>query len=111
MSPLGPEAPVATLPLLQPPTATLLHHVTGRGRRFLKAEPRFEQKGLKAMSGDLPSKAGIATIVRVEFTPPKLKRLDAWIGSLPEPRPDREQAVRMIVRDRLDQTPIGSRDD
>lgn len=32
MSPLGREAPVATLPLLHAPTATLLHHVTGRGR-------------------------------------------------------------------------------
>lgn len=31
MPPLGPAAPVASLPSLQAPTLTLLHHVTGHG--------------------------------------------------------------------------------
>jgi hypothetical protein len=46
----------------------------------------------------LPSKAGKATIVQVEFTDAELHDLMAWIDSLPEPRPDFEQAVRMIVQ-------------
>jgi len=33
---LGPEAQVATLPLLHAPTATLLHHVAGLGQNALK---------------------------------------------------------------------------
>ena len=49
----------------------------------------------------LPSKAGLANIIKVEFTERELSDLTNWIGMLPEPRPDTEQAVRMIVRNRI----------
>lgn len=53
------------------------------------------------MTSNLPSKSGKATFVTVEFTDAELHRLEAWIEALPEPRPDCEQAVRMLVRDCL----------
>lgn len=50
----------------------------------------------------LPSKAGVAKIVRVELKPDESDRLDQWIAKLDEPRPDSEQAIRMIVSSFLD---------
>ncbi|OYW12980.1 MAG: hypothetical protein B7X02_03055 [Rhodospirillales bacterium 12-54-5] len=44
-----------------------------------------------------PKPTGIGTPVQVRLSPDLLSALDAWIASLPEPRPTRPAAIRALV--------------
>ena len=48
-----------------------------------------------------PDQAG--TMVGVRLQPDQLAQLDTWIGEQPEPQPTRPEALRRLVRERLQQ--------
>jgi hypothetical protein len=45
---------------------------------------------------------GKGTPVQVRLAPNLLARIDAWIETLPDPRPTRADAIRSILRERFE---------
>lgn len=48
-----------------------------------------------------PAPTGVGTPVLVRLQPDQLEALDAWIAAQ-SPQPSRPEAIRVILRDRLD---------
>jgi hypothetical protein len=48
-------------------------------------------------------RTGINKLIGVRLTPDLLQRIDAWIEAQPDPKPTRPEAIRVLLRERLDQ--------
>ncbi len=47
------------------------------------------------------SDSGTATTLTICFTAGQMAAIDAWIARSPDPKPDREEAVRQLIVGRL----------
>jgi hypothetical protein len=60
-----------------------------------------DQETVHARKRRGPKPTGKGRPVQVRLLPDLLGRLDAWIGTLPEPKPTRAEAIRMLIRERF----------